>query len=71
MGGFIPVPGQCVYGASKAAVKVFTEGLHALLMNTGVKVSIIFPGAISTNITANSGVEVPRSANMDTENPKI
>ena len=27
MGGFLPVPGQTVYGASKAAVKLFTEGL--------------------------------------------
>jgi hypothetical protein len=29
MGGFLPVPGQTVYGASKAAVKLLTEGLHA------------------------------------------
>lgn len=29
MGAFIPVPGQTVYGASKAAVKLLTEGLHA------------------------------------------
>ena len=27
MGGFLPVPGQSVYGASKAAVKPLTEGL--------------------------------------------
>ena len=25
MGGSIPVPGQSIYGASKAAVKLFTE----------------------------------------------
>ena len=29
MGGFLPVPGQTIYGASKAAVKLFTEGLHS------------------------------------------
>ena len=29
MGGFLPVPGQSVYGASKAAVKLLTEGLYA------------------------------------------
>ena len=29
MGGFIPVPGQTIYGATKAAVKLFTEGLNA------------------------------------------
>ena len=56
MGGFLPVPGQTVYGASKAAVKLLTEGLHAELRNTHVKVTVIFPGAIGTNIAANSGV---------------
>src|SRR5699024_1543881 len=29
MGGFLPVPGQTIYGASKAAVKLFTEGLNS------------------------------------------
>lgn len=59
MGGFLPVPGQAVYGASKAAVKLLTEGLYAELMNTNVRVSVIFPGATATNITANSGVKAP------------
>jgi NAD(P)-dependent dehydrogenase (short-subunit alcohol dehydrogenase family) len=59
MGGFLPVPGQTIYGASKAAVKLFTEGLHAELMNGPVAVTVVFPGAIGTNITQNSGVEIP------------
>jgi short-subunit dehydrogenase len=59
MGGFIPVPGQTIYGASKAAVKLLTEGLHAELRDTAVKVTVIFPGAIATNITTNSGVAMP------------
>ena len=58
MGGFLPVPGQTIYGASKAAVKLYTEGLHSELRGTGVGVSIIFPGATATNIAANSGVMV-------------
>lgn len=58
MGGFLPVPGQSIYGASKAAVKLFTEGLYAELKDTKVKVSTVFPGAIATNITANSGVDM-------------
>ena len=56
MGGFLPVPGQTIYGASKAAVKLFTEGLHSELRGTNVGVSIMFPGATSTNIAVNSGV---------------
>ncbi|MCU0427487.1 MAG: SDR family oxidoreductase [Candidatus Kapabacteria bacterium] len=56
MGGFLPVPGQTVYGASKAAVKLLTEGLHSELQGTSVGVTVVFPGAIGTNIAQNSGV---------------
>jgi NAD(P)-dependent dehydrogenase (short-subunit alcohol dehydrogenase family) len=61
MGGFLPVPGQTVYGASKAAVKLLTEGLHAECAGTPVRVTVVFPGAVATNITANSGVDIPVS----------
>lgn len=56
MGGFLPVPGQTIYGASKAAVKLLTEGLQSELVGTNVKVSVVFPGAVSTNIMSNSGL---------------
>lgn len=56
MGGFLPVPGQTVYGASKAAVKLFTEGLRSELLESKIRVSIVFPGAIGTHIAENSGV---------------
>ncbi len=59
MGGFLPVPGQTIYGASKAAVKLFTEGLRSELLDTNVQVSVVFPGAVATNITDNSGVAAP------------
>ncbi len=65
MGGFLPVPGQSIYGAAKSAVKLFTEALYAELMNTNVHVTIVFPGAIATNITANSGIDIPKSAEGD------
>jgi NAD(P)-dependent dehydrogenase (short-subunit alcohol dehydrogenase family) len=58
MGGFLPFPGQTVYGASKAAVKLMSEGLYAELLGTNVRVTVVFPGAIATNIMANSGVEM-------------
>ncbi|MCX7803442.1 MAG: SDR family oxidoreductase, partial [Meiothermus ruber] len=58
MGGFLPVPGQSVYGASKAAVKLLSEGLFAELLDTPVRVTVVFPGAVSTNITVNSGVAI-------------
>ncbi|MDD4919717.1 MAG: SDR family NAD(P)-dependent oxidoreductase [Bacteroidales bacterium] len=61
MGGFIPIPGQSIYGATKAALKLLTEGLISELAGTPVDVSIVFPGAINTNILVNSGLELPRS----------
>jgi short-subunit dehydrogenase len=62
MGGFLPVPGQTIYGASKAAVRLLTEGLYAELLDSSVGVSVVFPGAVSTDITTNSGVDVPGAA---------
>ena len=59
MGGFLPVPGHTIYGASKAAVKLMTEGLWAELRGTRVRATVVFPGAVATNITANSGVDIP------------
>ena len=75
MGAYAPVPGQSVYGASKAAIKLFTEGLRSELINTKVGVTIVFPGAIGTNIAANSGItQVPgadQSANFPTTSAEV
>lgn len=68
MGGFLPVPGQSIYGASKAAVKLFTEGLSSELAGTNVGVSIVFPGAIGTNITKNSNVNIPGQGENNANN---
>lgn len=62
MGAYAPVPGQSVYGASKAAIKLFTEGLRSELLDTKVGVTVVFPGAINTNIAANSGMANPGGA---------
>lgn len=65
-GGFIPFPGQTIYSASKAAVKIFTEGLYEELMGGTVKVTVIFPGAMNTNIAKNSGVNMGTDSNAPT-----
>lgn len=67
MGGFIPFPGQTLYGASKAAIKLLTEGLYAELRGTQVGVTVIYPGAVNTNIMSNSGV---KSATEEAESKK-
>lgn len=71
MGGFLPVPGQTIYGASKAAVKLMTEGLHAELQDTNVSVTIVFPGAVATNIMENSGVTMKGGADLDAQRAKV
>lgn len=73
MGGFLPVPGQSVYGASKAAVKLVTEGLYAELLNTSVRVSVVFPGATNTDITKNSdvGSKTPSATEDDAKKMNI
>ncbi len=62
MGGFFPVHGQTLYGASKAGVKLLTEGLYSELLATNVRVTVVFPGAIATNISQNSGVAIQTAA---------
>lgn len=67
MGGFLPVPGQTIYGASKAAVKLLTEVLRAELKDTNVKVTLVFPGGVSTNIMINSGLDVADNKEISKE----
>lgn len=57
LGSFVPVSGQTMYGASKAAVKQLTEGLRVELEGTNVHVLSIIPGAMATPIRQNSGLE--------------
>jgi short-subunit dehydrogenase len=57
MGGIVPVPGQAIYGAARAAVKLMSEGLASELLGTNVHVTVLFPGAVAANIRGNSGVE--------------
>ncbi len=70
MGGFFPVPGQAIYGASKAAVKLLTEGLYAELMNTNVHVTLALPGAMETDIAKNSNVDMGGSSDQK-DQPKM
>lgn len=67
MGAFVPVPGQSVYGASKAAVKLLTEGLYAELRGTSIAVTTVFPGGVATSITDNSGVAMPGAERQESD----
>ncbi|MFT4146471.1 MAG: SDR family NAD(P)-dependent oxidoreductase [Mobilitalea sp.] len=69
MGGFLPVPGQSIYGASKAAVKLLSEGLSSELKATNVKVSVVIPGGIATDIKKNSNIAY--SVSKDSEKSSL
>tara|TARA_R110001599_G_scaffold26856_2_gene94635 strand:- start:76904 stop:77713 length:810 start_codon:yes stop_codon:yes gene_type:complete len=65
MSSIAPLPGQAIYGASKAAVKLLTESLYAENMNNNLHVTLILPGAVSTDISKNSGLQPMGSSSGD------
>jgi short-subunit dehydrogenase len=58
--GFMPVPYQAVYAASKAFVLSFTRALAYETMWTNVRVTALAPGAIATTMHAKAGAEYSR-----------
>jgi NAD(P)-dependent dehydrogenase (short-subunit alcohol dehydrogenase family) len=54
--GFAPTPYQAIYSASKHALEGYTESLDYEVRQFGIRVSVIEPGFIRTNITLNSQV---------------
>lgn len=54
--GIVAPPGQTAYAAAKFAVRGFSEALrHELQMaNSAVRLSVVHPGGVSTNIARNS-----------------
>ena len=58
--GFMPVPYQATYAATKALVLSFTRALAYETMFTGVRVSALAPGAVATTIHGKAGAEYSR-----------
>ncbi len=68
--GLSAVGGCCVYNTSKYAVTGMMETIATDLQGTGVGVSVLFPGAVTTNLGISS--QVNRPANLRNENePKM
>jgi short-subunit dehydrogenase len=59
LAGFRGLPNAPAYCASKAAVRVYGEGLRARLRPHGIKVSVICPGFVATPLTANNPFPMP------------
>ncbi len=59
LSGFRGFPGAPAYCASKAAVKVYGEGLRGALAGSGVKVHVIMPGFVKSRMTAANDFPMP------------
>ena len=55
MMGFMPVPYEASYAASKAFLISFSKSLSYETMGTGVTVSVITPGAVATDLHTKAG----------------
>lgn len=53
--GFLPGPYMALYYASKSFVRSFSEALHQELRGTGVTVTCVAPGPVSTDFLETSG----------------
>jgi uncharacterized protein len=56
MAAFQPLPGTAVYAASKSFVLSFSEAIRTELRGTGVVVSAVCPGPVSTEFTEAAGM---------------
>jgi short-subunit dehydrogenase len=68
--GFQPTPGMTTYGATKAFVLSFSEGLAEELRGTGVTVTALCPGPVASEFFAGGGNparRTPSSAEMTAE----
>ncbi len=57
---FIPSAGSVNYGAVKAYLKAFSEGLHMELRGTGVRVQALCPGFTRTEFHGRRGIDTSR-----------
>ena len=71
MGGLFAFPKQTIYGATKAAVKLLSEGLYSELRGTKVGVTVVFPGAVKTNITKNCNAHLEALDRFEKYHPGI
>lgn len=59
LAGFRGLPGAPAYCASKAAVRVWGEGMRGYLAEEGVEVSVVCPGFVRSRMTARNPFPMP------------
>jgi short-subunit dehydrogenase len=60
MMGYMPVPYQATYAASKAFILSFSKALSYETRGTGVRVSVLTPGVVSTGLHTKAGAQNSR-----------
>jgi short-subunit dehydrogenase len=60
MMGYMPVPYQASYAASKAFILSFTKAIAYETMGTGVRVSVFAPGVVATDLHRRAGAHNSR-----------
>lgn len=63
----IPFPNQSSYNTSKSAIMGMSESLQQELSGTGVRVMVVYPGGVRTNIVKNSKFVKGPKAGMSQE----
>lgn len=58
LAAFFPGPGMAVYYASKSFVLSFTRALHRELAPRNIRVSVLCPGPVETELHSRAGIEV-------------
>ncbi len=69
--GLMGVPAQTAYCASKFAVRGFTDALRQELRGTGVRVTVVHPGGIKTNIVLNGRVHADPAGRSRTRETQV
>ena len=67
--GTMPAPYLAVYGASKAFLSSFAQGVRYELKDTGVTVTVLMPGATETNFFERAGMEDTKLGTSEKDDP--
>ncbi len=60
-----PMPGAAAYSATKAAVRTYGEALRGLVYRDGLRVNVICPGYVESDMTAANKNHMPGLMSMD------
>jgi NAD(P)-dependent dehydrogenase (short-subunit alcohol dehydrogenase family) len=69
--GFAPTPYQAIYSASKHALEGYSESLDYEVRQFGIRVSVIEPGFMRTNMALNSQLAGHLLASYETERSHV